>query len=257
MRIPEQRRTQHEDEMLGFKLPLYLSEVFHLYRYANVGAHRVGGGERWEWQLSDSRGEKKSWSEQNKERVWAAVTSCLTNVPPTLLRAGAVCCFCCCCCCCCCCCPGPPLRLLATQARSTVAWGGFLATLSSERAQTPESWEPSRGATELEHPIPAHRCLASLSSSPGTAQNASAARVLGGQTPEPTESEKEQGYATPSQRGAWNVPFQLSRQLGCPVLCLRVQTGASRGFAEPLPQAAGTRVSSPANRDVAASTSAS
>lgn len=44
MRIPEQRRTQHEDEMLGFKLPLYLSEVFHLYRYANVGAHRVGGG---------------------------------------------------------------------------------------------------------------------------------------------------------------------------------------------------------------------
>jgi hypothetical protein len=33
-----------------------------------------------------SKGEKRSWSEQNKERVWAAVTSCLTNVPPTLLR---------------------------------------------------------------------------------------------------------------------------------------------------------------------------
>lgn len=32
-------------------------------------------------------GKKKSWSEQNKERVWAVVTSCLTNVPPTLLRA--------------------------------------------------------------------------------------------------------------------------------------------------------------------------
>ena len=31
--------------------------------------------------------EKKSWSEQNNERVWAPVTSCLTNVPPTLLRA--------------------------------------------------------------------------------------------------------------------------------------------------------------------------
>lgn len=35
-----------------------------------------------------AKGEKKkSWSEQNKERVWAVVTSCLTNVPPTLLRA--------------------------------------------------------------------------------------------------------------------------------------------------------------------------
>ena len=102
-------------------------------------------------------GRKKSWSEQNKERVWAAVTSCLTNVPPTLLRAGAVCCFCCCRCFCCCCCSGPPLRLLATQARSTVAWGGFLATLSSEHAQPPESWEPPRGTTELDHPIPAHR----------------------------------------------------------------------------------------------------
>ena len=32
-----------------------------------------------------AKGEKKSWSEQNKERVWAVVTSCLTNVPPTLL----------------------------------------------------------------------------------------------------------------------------------------------------------------------------
>lgn len=36
-----------------------------------------------------AKGEKKSWSEQNKERVWAAVTSCLTNVPPTLLGAVA------------------------------------------------------------------------------------------------------------------------------------------------------------------------
>lgn len=36
-----------------------------------------------------AKGEKKSWSEQNKERVWAVVTSCLTNVPPTLLRAVA------------------------------------------------------------------------------------------------------------------------------------------------------------------------
>ena len=36
-----------------------------------------------------AKGKKKSWSEQNKERVWAAVTSCLTNVPPTLLRAVA------------------------------------------------------------------------------------------------------------------------------------------------------------------------
>lgn len=34
-------------------------------------------------------GEKRSRSEQNKERVWAAVTSCLTNVPPTLLGALA------------------------------------------------------------------------------------------------------------------------------------------------------------------------
>lgn len=45
--------------------------------------------ERQEWQLSEPRG-RKSWSEQNKERVWAAVTSCLTNVPPTLIRAMAV-----------------------------------------------------------------------------------------------------------------------------------------------------------------------
>lgn len=57
-----------------------------------------------------AKGRKKSWSEQNKERVWAAVTSCLTNVPPTLLRAVAA--------------------ARASSARNSVAWGGFLATRS-------------------------------------------------------------------------------------------------------------------------------
>lgn len=89
-------------------------------------------------------GEKKSWSEQNKERVWAAVTSCLTNVPPTL-RSWS----------CCCCCPGPLRRLLATRARNTVAWGGFLATLSSEHTQSPEFLEPpSRGTHRTRAPRP-------------------------------------------------------------------------------------------------------
>lgn len=127
-------------------------------------------------------GEKKSWSEQNKERVWAAVTSCLTNVPPTLkllllLLRG-----------CCCCCPGPIRRLLATRARSTVAWGGFLATLSSEHTQPPEGWEPPSGVGGTHRTRAPHSCLASLSFSPGTAQGATAARVLGDQTPELTES---------------------------------------------------------------------
>lgn len=42
MRIPEQRNTPHKDEMLGFMLPLELREVFHLYRYANVGTQDWG-----------------------------------------------------------------------------------------------------------------------------------------------------------------------------------------------------------------------
>lgn len=51
VRIPEQRNTPHKDEMLVFMLPLELREVFHLYRYANVGTQ--------DWGAGGGRGERK------------------------------------------------------------------------------------------------------------------------------------------------------------------------------------------------------
>lgn len=77
-----------------------------------------------------AKGEKKSWSEQNKERVWAVVTSCLTNVPPTLPELLLL--------------PEPlPQRLRAAGARSSVAWGGFLATRRPNAPSYPHFGSPN------------------------------------------------------------------------------------------------------------------
>lgn len=150
----EQGSMQCKDEMLGFTAAILTEQSLSLHRYASVGVQEFRAMKEKRTQCDSCcapthqeflrtmgmavirfEGEKKSWSEQNKERVWAAVTSCFTNVPPTL-RSWS----------CCCCCPGPLRRLLATKARNTVAWGGFLATLSSEHTQSPEFLEaPSWG----------------------------------------------------------------------------------------------------------------
>lgn len=67
-----------------------------------------------------TKGEKKSWSEQNKERVWAAVTSCLTNVPPTLLQA--------------CCCAGAAAAPAGGQGKQLCSVGRFPSNSQPERA---------------------------------------------------------------------------------------------------------------------------
>lgn len=121
-----------------------------------------------------AKGEKKSWSEQNKERVWAAVTSCLTNVPPTLLRAVAA-------------------AAAAAGAAAAPAGGrgealgsvGRFPSNSRPRARPAisTSQAPPPGGRSRTTAPPPLASLASLTSSRGVPQSAPAARVLDGGTP--------------------------------------------------------------------------
>lgn len=202
-----------------------------------------------------AEGERKSWSEQNKERVWAAVTSCLTNVPPTLLRAVAA-------------AAGAAAEPAGGRATRGVAWGGFLATRGPESAQLSTYWEsPPAQPREpgQEHCSPPLASLASLASSPGAPQLpglwtvGSLSRILG---------PKGRGHEAPAPQGRAPAPRGTSPsalaavrstpgQAGSCDASLRVR-GRRRGLLgrsqSLLPSLLAPQASSFASQDAAAST---
>ncbi|XP_046525567.1 uncharacterized protein LOC124243707 [Equus quagga] len=201
-----------------------------------------------------AKGEKKSRSEQNKERVWAAVTSCLTNVPPTLLRAVA-----------------------AAAAGAAAPAGGRGEALGSV-GRFPSNSRPQeltaigtlganpvgRGRTT---PPPPLTSLVSLASSLGAPQCAPAARVLDGGTPEPHTGAKRREHEAPAREAGLLHPRGTSSPALAAVrstpgqagscdasLCVR---GRRRGLLgrswSLLPRLLAPRASSLASQDAAAS----
>lgn len=191
-----------------------------------------------------AEGERKSWSEQNKERVWAAVTSCLTNVPPTLLRAVAA-------------AAGAAAEPAGGRGYARGSVGRFpsnsrprerpvIHTLGVPPAQPREPGQ--------EHCSPPLASLASLASSPGAPQTAPAAWALDGGKPEPNTGAKRTRARSsrPARPGSCtprNLPFcarsgafhsRPGRELRCLAPSPRASAGASRALPEPPPLAAGT-----------------
>lgn len=171
--LQAQQRSYARMKCWGSQLPLRLSKDHHCTGHESFGVQDSGGmrekrtqsaiplaplrtrnsWERWEWQLSDSRGRKRAGVSKTKSECGPQWLHASPMSRPRsselelllLLRLLLL-------------LPRAAARLLATRARSSVAWGGFLATLCSEHTQPPKGWEPpSGGPTELEHPIPAHR----------------------------------------------------------------------------------------------------
>lgn len=153
------------------------------------------------------RGSKRAGASKTKSKVWAAVTSCLTNVPPTPgLRSepASV--------------SGSPCRR-SDRAGCSGAWGGFLATpcdRASPAHQQHVGSPPPPGRPGQDHSFPAPSRTAPVylhTLTQCAPEPACSAGALHGETP---ESPKDQG-ARSSNSVRPGSPHSAARaRLGAP-----------------------------------------
>lgn len=213
--------------------------------------------ERWEWQLSEPRGRKRAGVSKTKSECgpWWLHASPMSRPRCSELLLL----------------PEPlPLRLRAAGARSSVAWGGFLATRRPNAPSYPHCGSPNpphpRQGPGQDHSSPplasfaSPECTPESDSCPGSGRRHAWAAHWGQENqgtklpPRETRLLRPRRSSPPELSVGRALLFGSSRELRCLALCPPTPAGACRALGGRLPWLLAPQASSLANQDAVVST---